>query len=447
MYSKKIAAMLKAKGIVEGDRVKVIGTENVEGILLPSPDHANPDVVIVKMDTGYNAGIKPLSVEKLDGHKEFGGIPTAKIARHEGLPEVSLIATGGTIGTHVDYTTGGVFMCRTPEEILSTTPELAGVVNFKSILSPFTLASEDMNHTHWQILAREIAKELNGGAAGVIVTHGTDCLGYTAAALSFMLRNLSKPVALVGAQRSPDRGSFDGALNLLCGAHYAKSNYAGVAVVMHGSSSDNYCLAVRGTKVRKMHSTRRDAFRAINDRPLARIWPDGKIEAVNNHYENCSGKKVKADVGFEPRVAMLKAYPGADPSVVDFFVSKKFKGIIIEGTALGHVPTGQSGTRVGEFDKKMSWLPAVKNAVDNGVFVGIATQCVYGQVNPFVYRNLRLASEAGAVHLEDMLAETAYVKLGWVLGREKDAVEVKKKMLANVAGEYNYALREDEFMV
>ncbi|MBI4406737.1 Glu-tRNA(Gln) amidotransferase subunit GatD, partial [Candidatus Micrarchaeota archaeon] len=327
-------------------------------------------------------------------------------------------------------------MCRTPEEIIATTPQLMDHVNLRSILSPFTIASEDVNYTHWQKLAKLVAKELNGGAEGVIITHGTDALHYTSAALSFMLRDLCKPVALVGAQRSPDRASFDGSLNLICAAKYATSNMAEVAVVMHGSVNDDYCYAIRGTKARKMHSTMRDAFKSINEKPLARIRPEA-VETINQNARQRGEGIVRTETDFEPRVAILKAYPGSDPNIIDYLVQRRYKGIVIEAMALGHVPTGKSGTRAGKLGKKLSWLSHVEKASKKGLVVCITTQSIYGRTNAFVYRNLRLLAETGAIHCGDMLTETAYVKLGWLLGQKLEKEEVKKKMLENIAGELN----------
>ena len=272
-----------------GDRVEIkTKKEVIKGILMPQEGKT----LVIKLDTGYNIGIdhkKVLKIKKIKKGKKPGRIVTKKIKHRKSLPKVTFISTGGTIGTHVDYVTGGVFMCRTPEEILTTTPELGNIINIKT-KSPFTVASEDMSIENWQQLARLIAKELNSGADGVILTHGTDYLHYTSAALSFMLKNLSKPVALVGAQRSPDRGSFDGTQNLLCAAHYCRSDIAEVAVVMHGSTSDEFCLANRGVKCRKMHTSRRDAFRPINELPLAKIWPDGKTKILNKNYKRSNQK-------------------------------------------------------------------------------------------------------------------------------------------------------------
>jgi len=395
--------------------------------------------IVLKLDNGYNIGIrfeKGMSVKKTGPSTKLGAIPSIKLKHRAGLPEISLIATGGTIGTHIDYRTGAVFMCRTPEEIVATAPDLENIVNLKGVHRPFTIASEDLNHIHWQQIAELIAKELNKGRRGVIVTHGTDTLHFTSAALSFMLKNLTKPVAVVGAQRSPDRGSFDGMLNLICGGYFVgHSNIGEVAVVMHGNSSDDFCLAHRGTKVRKMHTSRRDAFRSINDLPLAKIWPNGKIEILNDNHKKFEDKKVKADTAFEPKVAIVKFYPGCDPEIIDYYADKDYKGIVIEATGLGHVATGESGTSENEMIKNLSWLPHIRSAVARGIVVVITSQTLYGRVHPFVYRNLRLLYEAGVVFGEDMLAETAYIKLGWLLAHEKDPEKVKNLMQTNLVGE------------
>ncbi|MFA6049423.1 MAG: Glu-tRNA(Gln) amidotransferase subunit GatD [Candidatus Micrarchaeia archaeon] len=435
----------KAKASV-GDRVKIKkGSQVFEGVLLPSAG----EFIQVKLASGYNTGIAPdaqTTLELLEkGKPKLGKAVSLELEQTKGLPEISFIATGGTIASRVDYDTGAVKWAMTPQEIFSSAPELANVVSVKTVHKPFTLGSEDMSPKEWAAIAELVAKDLNAGASGAIVTHGTDTLHYTSAALSFMLKGLEKPVAVVGAQRSPDRGSFDGALNLLCSAHYAKSDFAEVAIVMHGTSSDDYCLCHRGTKVRKMHSSRRDAFKSINDKPLAKIFADGKIEKTNatakmRKRAGDDAGKVVVDAVFEEKTALVKVFPGANPEILDFFAEKN-RGIVLEATAFGHVPTNP-------LDKSKSWIPAVKRAVDKGVFVAVASQCLYGTTGEFVYANGRLLADAGAFFCKDMLPETAYVKLGWVLGHTKkgDAAGAREKMAENVAGEYNLRLTEEEFL-
>ncbi len=444
-YIGKAKRLIDKNKIKIGDFVKIHWKgEDLTGWLMPRVEAGEQEAIVLKMETGYNIGLRDVDkIEKIGPKIEIGKIPTMEIKKQTSLPSIALISTGGTIGTHVDYKTGGVFMCRTPEEIIATVPELTKHVNIRSIQSPFTIASEDMNHTHWQKLAKAVAKELNGGAEGVIITHGTDTLHFTAAALSFMLKDLCKPVALVGAQRSPDRASFDGAMNLLCGAHYATSDIAEVATVMHATTNDDYCHAIRGTKSRKMHTSKRDAFKAINENPLAAIFPDGRIDRLNEMVKTRGENIVRAETDFEPKVAIVKSYPGSDPNIIDYYVQKKYKGIVIEALALGHVPTDKSGTRAGPLARKLSWLPHVEKAVKKGVVVVVTSQCIYGRTNAFVYRNLRLLAQTGAIHCSDMLTETAYVKLGWLLGQKLSREDVKKKMLENIAGEINPRITGD----
>jgi len=435
MYSQKILRVLKKKKIKVNDRIRLTKDKRVyEGILMPRIEMGDKDSIIIKLKNGYNVGIefdKKTTIERLGKGRKLGVIPKLKIKRKRKLPDVSMIATGGTIGTHVDYKTGGVYMCRTPEEILSTTPELGNIIELTSTHRPFTLASEDLTYRDWQKMAKMIAKELNSGCRGVIVTHGTDTLHYSTAAMSFMLRGLSKPVAFVGAQRSPDRGSFDGSMNLICASHFTGySDIGEVCLIMHGSSNDDLCLVNRGTRVRKLHASRRDAFQPVNEKPLARVWKNGKIEKTGIEHTKFEDKKVVSDVKWESKVALIKAFPNSNPAIIDWYINKRYKGLVIEGFGLGHVPTST-------LRKQDSWLPNIKNAINKGLNVVMTSQTIFGRVHPYVYRNLRLVSEAGVIYGEDMLAEVALVKLSWVLGHTNKKEKIKEMMLTPFAHEIN----------
>jgi glutamyl-tRNA(Gln) amidotransferase subunit D len=419
--------------IQTGLRVRITKDDKIfEGIVLPRSELEDADHITIKLDNGYNIGIKGGDItvvgkaERLDIHPEID------LPAREDLPDISMIATGGTIASRVDYRTGGVHMLMEPQEILFTTPELADVISLKKVLSPFRVGSESMSLKEYVVLAELTAKELHEGAEGVIITHGTDTLHYTSAMLAFMLQNLDRPVCLVGAQRSPDRGSFDGALNLVCaGIVCGYSTIGEVVIVMHGGSSDTHCSVLRGTKVRKMHTTRRDTFESINDKPLACVWPSKKIEYTNTFNKRSTSENetnVYPDTAVEEKVALLKAYPGSNPEILDFLVDRNYKGVLIEATALGHLPTDT-------VHKEDSWLPAVTRARQEGMHIAFASQCLYGRVNPFVYTNARLMYDLGVIYLEDMLPETGYLKLAWVLGHTTNEEEVKTMMLHNYAGE------------
>jgi len=312
-------------------------------------------------------------------------------------------------------------------------PELGEIANIRTGLVS-EMMSEDMGFSDHARIAKAVAKEVKKGVKGVIVGHGTDTLGYTAAMLSFMLENVNVPVLVVGAQRSSDRGSTDAAMNLICAARFiANSDFAGVAVCMHEGSGDEYCAVLPGTKTRKMHTSRRDAFKAINSREIARVdYKTGKIEFVKKTGKPKGKFSLKDEV--EKKVGLLKTYPGISTRLIDFFRTQKYKGLIIEGTGLGHTPIG----------KKDEFVRAIGKLVKAGCVVGMASQCLNGRVNDKVYTNLRKVAEQGVVYGEDMLPETAYVKLAWLLGNYKKD-KAKEMFAENLRGEITRCTNPDVF--
>jgi glutamyl-tRNA(Gln) amidotransferase subunit D len=419
-YLQKVSKFSSGK-IRVPDEIKVItSSKTYEGRLMPSFED-KPTTLILKLGNGYNVGVKFSRIKKIElvrrGRKT--SFPTRKVKHRKTLPTILLIATGGTIASRVDYETGGVIALSSPEEFLRANPEISNFANLK-LLQPFTVMSENMKFSHYTKLAKIISKEIKNHD-GVIITHGTDTLHLTSAAMSFMLRELGKPVAVVGAQRSSDRGSADGVQNLLCAVHYCLSDIAEVSVVMHGSSEDDYCLAIQGAKVRKMHTERRDAFRPINKEPLAKIWPAGEVKIINKDYRKRGGI-TKSEQSISNKVALVKAYPNSDPGIIDYYARRGVKGIVIEGTGFGHVP--------------LDWLPIIRK-YRRKIFFVQTSQCLYGRTNLFVYSPLRKLAELGVISGADMLPETAYIKLAWVLGQTSKREEVEQLMLNNLAGEIN----------
>lgn len=433
MYSKEVEDLFKRNGVGVGDSVEIAGIKGkFEGILMPRAEVGDLDMVVLKLKSGYNIGISSKEITEIalvnKGKREFA-FPESDAKFKKELQTIGMIYTGGTIGSKVDYVTGGVHMLIKPGELLHEVPELASIANIE-ISQPMAIASEDMTHKEWEKMAQETAKMLNKGMRGVVITHGTDTMHYSSAALSFMLDNLNAPVVFTGAQRSSDRGSSDAFMNLICAANIAtKSNIAEVGICMHETSSDDNCIFIRGTKARKMHTSKRDAFRPINNEPICRIGYAGKIDYLSRHSEIVEEekKKVVANTRFEEKVAIVKAYPNSDPQIIDYYISKKYKGIIIEGTGLGHAPVSPSSA-------KGSWIEPIKRGIDAGMIIGMTSQCLYGRVNENVYRNLRLLHEAGVVYCEDMMTDVAYVKLGFLLGNYKE--EKAKELLGeNLKGE------------
>ncbi len=416
-----------------GDNVRLrLSDREIDGIVLESSEG---DIVLLKLESGYNIGIKKeniLAGRVLKKYKEEKEKKEVKMEKKD-LPSVGLVVTGGTIASKLDPKTGGVKHLADINEFSKFYPEMFDIVNIKKIEIPFMTASESMTFEHWRKIAEAVKRMLDDkDIKGVIVTHGTDFLGYTGAALSFFLKNINKPVVLTYSQRSIDRASSDANLNLQCAARMALGDAAEVMLVGHATINDDFCYALRGTKVKKMHSSRRDAFRPINDKPIAKIWKD-KIEYLGEYRKRNDGK-AELDVNYSDKVALVKFYPGQDSSILDFY-ALKYKGIVVEASGLGHLPVSEA---------QHNWIPALKRHIRNGFVVCVVSQTIYGRVDPFVYSNGRELLHAGVIFLEDMLAETALVKLGFVLGHYGWKKNIKEKMLENIAGEISGRLEFDD---
>lgn len=424
----------------EGDNVKIITEdEEFEGILMPRPEILEKGITVIKLGTGYNIGIDEKRIKKIEILAKYEPKPAKKRALkiNKNLPTVSIISLGGTISSKIDYKTGGVYADYSAKDFVEMCPELEKVANIKA-RKAMSIMSEDINPKDWQEIAKTIYEELDK-CDGIVLTHGTDTLHFTTAAISFMLKDINKPVIFTASQRSIDRGSSDAFMNLICAVTAAaKSDYAGVATCLHGTTNDDYCIINRGSKVRKMHTSRRDAFRPINEMPLAKVYPDGKIEVLNKNYDKRSDTKCELDNKFEENVALITIYPGMDPEVIDFYIDKGYKGFVLAATALGHVPT---------IIKDKSLIPSLEKAREAGASIVIATQTLYGRTHPYVYSNLRkLSIGLDCIFVEDMLTETAYIKLSWILGHTTDINEVKQKMLENIAGEINEKHLPDSYL-
>ncbi len=434
MYSDKLEMLFKKSKIEIGDKIKVNNKgRTLEGILMPRPELGDNNIVVIKLSNGYNIGIKieeKSTIEKLAEHtKEEFSFPKIKnIENLKNSNKISLLYTGGTIGSKVDYVTGGVYMLTKPEELLHEVPELKNIANIE-VKNLMSIASEDISYLEWQKIADSTADALNAGSTGVVITHGTDTMHYTSAALSFMLKDISGPVVLTGAQRSSDRGSSDAFMNLICSANVAaNSNIKQVGICMHATHSDDYCNFIKGTKARKMHTSSRDAFKSINSMVLAKAYQNGKVEVLEKNKDvEKTKKKTIANTKFEPKIALVVSYPDSDPGILQYYNKKGFKGVIIEGTGLGHTPVSTT-------HKEYNWLSSIKDATSSGMVIGITSQCINGRVNGNVYRNGRLMQEMGAIYCEDMLPEVAYVKLGFLLGNHNKK-DTEKLLPVNIAGE------------
>jgi glutamyl-tRNA(Gln) amidotransferase subunit D len=418
---------LRLKSLPMGTTVEIATSEGRtwRGTLVPSHELSGDRIAQLKLNSGYNVGIRVEPTDVLaiieavvPGNGEArSGPPRAPTP----VPEsghVALLTTGGTIASRVDYRTGGVRPVRDEAEILAFYPDLNrdGPVR---VVPVFDRLSEDISPEDWTALAHRVAQAFGEGARGVVVAHGTDTLAFTSAALNFLLSDLPGPVVLVGAQRSPDRPSSDGPGNLQAAVRVARHATLGeVVVLMHAGLSDERFAIHRGTRVRKMHSSRRDAFQSRNGPPLGSVGPEGVT--LDQPFRPSKPGSVTVEP-LEARGGILWSYPGLEPANAARFV-QPLRGVVLAGTGLGHLSSNH--------------LPWVREAVARGVVVAMTTQCLEGSADAYVYSTGRELLRAGVLYLADLLPETAYAKLLWALGRSNDPSEVRRLLLVDRAGEF-----------
>jgi glutamyl-tRNA(Gln) amidotransferase subunit D len=426
-YKGEALSALKKAGCQVGDVIRVTSSEKTyEGILIPRSETGDGKHIVVKLKNGYNVGVRitpSVTIEKIGkGSKPTFAAPPIPEQKPE-LPSVVILSTGGTIASRVDYRTGAVRSALSASDLYGVVPELADIARVKTEIV-FSLYSENIRQKDWSHLAKTIAEHIAQGADGVVIAHGTDTMAYTAAALSFALQNLPVPVILVGAQRSSDRPSSDAATNLIAAVQAAtRGPFAEVGLAMHESLSDTAIAVNRGTKVRKCHTSRRDTFKPVNATPIARVLNNEVIMLTSDYQRRDAAKRLVLKPDFSDEVALVKFYPGLDPAVIDWYVEKGCKGILLEGSGLGHV--------------SKYCFDAIRNAVKRGVVVALASQCIWGRVNMNVYDTGRDLLTLGVIPLDDMFPETALVKLMWVLGQTSDAKEATKLLKTNIAGEFS----------
>ena len=437
------------KNVSPGDWVVVITHtgDTFKGTLMPRYASMDKKHVVLKLKSGYNLGISSSRVKSISKSGHDLGLatnlvndakPRLQIWKENVQPvhKIALIGTGGTIASKVDYRTGGVSAALSASEIYDAVPELRKHASIEADFM-FNEYSENLEPHHWTLIANRIAEKVrSGGFRGIVVSHGTDTMHYTAAALSFALHNLPIPVVLVGSQRSSDRPSSDAALNLLGATIFSiESPYTGVFIAMHGSTSDDFISCHLGTRVRKNHTSRRDAFESIDRLPIATVKNSVlkiqsqfvKMEIPKRSYNDDAviseglENNFEVESKFDPRVTLIKYYPGLDPNLIAYEVKTGSRAIVLEGTGLGHVGR--------------KFFPEISKAIKSGVLIFMTSQCIWGRTNMKVYDTGRDLIELGVVPLEDMTPETAVVKAMWVMANSHDNAEAVRMMGKNIANE------------
>ncbi|WP_226481056.1 Glu-tRNA(Gln) amidotransferase subunit GatD [Natrinema amylolyticum] len=405
-----------------GDRVRVDRADRTyEGVLLPS---STDEQLVVKLEGGYNVGVDreradvevlAEDVYEIDGTDSTGADEAgSEIEFDDDLPTISLISTGGTIASTVDYRTGAVTAQFDAEDVLRAVPDLAGRANYRGRVVA-NILSENMEPPIWRDLADAVREEIAAGADGVVVMHGTDTMQYSASVLSFMLET-PVPIVFTGSQRSADRPSSDNVMNAVSAVEAAKSDCAEVLVCMHATESDDRCALHRGTRVRKNHTSRRDAFETVGAEPLGEVDYETEEVSFRRDYRQRDETELELSPDLESDVELLKFTPGMDPEFLD--VVEGSAGLIIEGTGLGHVHT--------------DLIPRIGELIEDGTTVVMTSQCLEGRVCDRVYDTGRDLLEAGVVEAGDTLPGTAKVKLMWALENSED---VEEAMGTSLAGE------------
>ncbi|MGQ4892333.1 MAG: Glu-tRNA(Gln) amidotransferase subunit GatD [Candidatus Njordarchaeia archaeon] len=419
-------------------KIQTIKGTEIKGLILPAPE-GTKDVIYIKLPNGYNIA---LDIKKIENMEVLGvrkveyKVSSGEIKYVKTLPTIFLLGAGGTIASRVEYETGAVKPAFSQRELLNAVPEIGEIANVKTE-NVFNIFSEDMQPKHWIILAKKIADKIEGrDVSGIIITHGTDTMQYTASALAFMLNNLPVPIVLTGAQRSSDRPASDSAVNLIASALVAaKTDIGEVMVVMHSSPNDLNCYAHRGVRVRKMHSSRRDAFKTIGDLPLALIDVDKReIEILKHDYIKTAKNRDEfyAKPVFEEKTAIVYIYPNITESLIHILIDHGYRGITLIGTGLGHVP---------EY-----LIPVIKRGVDEGVFFAMTTQCIWGPVAMNVYERGRRLRKIGVIPADGMLPEVAYVKMGWLLAQYDERKKIIELMKTNIKREILVHERIDRYI-
>jgi glutamyl-tRNA(Gln) amidotransferase subunit D len=428
MYSDKIEKMLKKANIENGDQIKVEAEGGeFSGLLMPTQENEKSETLLIKLNSGYNISLEPNSVELISkGEKR-------KIREEKGdkskAGDIVILGCGGTIASKIEYKTGAVYPSISPKELKMAFPELEKYqVHSKSV---FSLFSEDFNSEHWKIIAKEIESEIKNGSKGIVIMHGTDSMTYTSSAVSYMLQNLPVPVVFVGSQRSSDRPSSENEMNLTNAVFSATKNFGEVGVCMHATTNDNYCYIHRGTRVRKMHTSKREAFKSINEMPMFKTdYLKNEFVQINPKVKPRSEIKEFKVVGdFNPNVAMLYAHPNLSPKLLSKM--SDYDGIVIVGMGLGHISTNPFN------DPKVHGLgKEIKELIQSGVSVVMSPQAIYGRICMRVYTTGRMLIDEGVIgDGADWTPEAAYTKLCWVLSQTKEPKKVEKMMMENIAGE------------
>lgn len=329
------------------------------------------------------------------------------------MKKILIIHTGGTFGMVKMKPSEILAPNQMQERITAHVPELERIaeIDFQAL---FNLDSSNVQPHHWQELAATIHANIDS-YDGFVVIHGTDALAYTAAALSFMLQNLPKPVILTGSQRPIAEIRTDARSNLINAVELATYTIPEVCIFFG-------TRLFRGNRAVKTSTIEYGAFESPNYPPLAEVGLDVHI-AENLLLKPAGGLQLKT--GISDRVLTLSFFPGLPPDNLRCLFYTPVQAIVIRGLGLGNVAV-----------QEKSFVPLIEELTRAGKLVVITSQSSHGRVDLSRYQNGKLIEAAGAVSAADMTTEATIVKLMHLLGQyPEDIEEVRRQFPLPIAGE------------
>jgi len=343
-------------------------------------------------------------------------------------PRVTILSTGGTISSIKGAQ--GLKPEFSADQLIKKVPALKKFAQLNGKIL-FNLDSTNMHPEDWLIIAEEIQKisRQDRRLRGIVISHGTDTLAYTASALSFMIQNPRFPIVLTGSQVPISEPHSDAPRNLTNAVQFAAYGPPGVFVVFGGK-------VIKGVRASKTHTTSTDTFKSVNVPPTAIFGMEDKVQFLSEFMDiQKSGpekhrfqgrKQMTFDTKIDPLVLDVKITPGYKPAwLLKLCDPEKVHGLVLEGFGVGNVPNREP----------YNLLPVLKKFREKEIPVVVVSQCPFGSVEMDIYEVGQKAKELGLIPAGSMTKEAAVTKLMWVLGHTKDPDEVRKMFLKDVAGE------------